>query len=248
MNTSPTPYILDIDFQVTSADVDFQQKLKVSSLANMFIQAAWQHAEELGWGADELAKQNLAWVLSSVHIKIEKLPLWKQHIQCKTWPKGTNRLFYLRDFILYDEANNKIATATSNWLIIDIERRRPKFIELDKVTFEQNIDKHAIKGLVPPIKFEGNPEFELEYTIKYSDIDINKHLTTTRYIDLLFDTYSPDELQGKDTKEIIFYFNKEVKFNEKVKMLRGERPDNTTCFQLVNETKGNVAFLAQVFC
>lgn len=247
MHSDKRQYVFNKDFLITSADVDFEGKTKVSSLTNILIQAAWQHAEQLGWGVDDLAKHNLAWVLSSIRIKIFDYPTWRQTIQCETWPKGISRLFYLRDFNIYDSDNKLLASATSNWILIDIERRRPKLHNLDDEAIKKNSGKHAIEEEITPVKFDGEIESSYEYTVKYSDIDINQHLTTTRYIDIMFDTFSPEQIGNCRAREVKLSFLKEVTYAQNIRMQRhGLCNDNGVKFQLISEKQEKPCFLAEL--
>lgn len=239
-------YVLDQDFLITSADVDFEGVLKISALSNILIQSAWQHAGLLGWGSKDLEQFNLAWILSAFQIKIFDYPKWSQQIRCKTWAKGTDRLYYLRDFIVYDERDNIVAVAGSKWLLIDIERRRPKSHNTDAEVLQFNANKHAIQEKIATPKFEGDCNFELDYTVKYSDIDINQHLTTTRYIDLMMDTFDLIDMRKKRPKEIAVNFIKEVNFGEQVKMMRCQNSPNNMQFQLLSNEMEKVLFRAEL--
>lgn len=241
MQTEPKEYIIRKDFLITSADVDFEGILRVSALANFLIQSAWQHAEHLGWGVNDLLKQNLSWVLSGFKIEILNYPKWKQTITVETWPKGINRLFYMRDFFIYDELGNVIAKATTNWLLIDIDKRRPKLVEIDNEIFRMNPGKHAIQEFVPMLNYSGIAQCTTPFQVRYSNVDVNQHLTTTGYIDFVFDTYNPDFISKNRPKTVVANFIKEVKFGALVNMVRNEPNSYHHFFQLV-PTEGSSPF------
>jgi medium-chain acyl-[acyl-carrier-protein] hydrolase len=246
MSDQTRQYIFNKEFLVTSADVDFEGKVHVSAFVNFLIQSAWQHAEHLGWGVDEMNEHNLAWILSSLQLKIIDYPKWRQTIRCETWPKGVDRLFYLRDFKIFDSDNNLLATGTSNWILIDIERRRPKLHKLDDEAIRKNANLHAIEEKIASIKFDGEMDSTYDYMVRYSDIDINKHLTTTRYIDLMFDTYRPMQISKNRPSEITLNFIKEVTFDEHITMVKGNLVNNTTKFQLISEKHEKPCFKAEL--
>ena len=50
--------------------------------------------------------------------------LWRDIVHLKTWHKGAFKVLYLRDFQLFDEAGEALASATTSWLIIDMNTRR----------------------------------------------------------------------------------------------------------------------------
>jgi acyl-ACP thioesterase len=246
MKESKKDYIIRKEFLITSADVDFEGILRVSSLINFLIQSAWQHAEHLGWGVNDLLKKNLAWVLSGFKIEIIDYPLWKQTITVETWPKGINRLFYMRDYNVFNGQGNLIARATTNWLLIDIDKRRPKLIEIDNEIFHLNPDRHAIKEFVPVIDFTGNANNITPFQVRYSNVDVNQHLTTTGYIDFIFDTYEPDFISKNRPKSLVSNFIKEVKFGAQVNMLKKERDNKQHLFQLEPSPGGNAFFKAEL--
>ena len=246
MSSDNKELIIRKDFLITSADVDFEGTLKFSALANFLIQSAWQHAEHLGWGVNDLLEKNLAWVLSGFKIEILAYPHWKENIIVETWPKGINRLFYLRDYFVYNESGVLIAKATTNWLLIDIERRRPKLIEIDNTIFRSNTNRHAINEYVPDLEFPGGSAEVTPYQVRYSNIDINQHLTTTGYLDFVFDTYSPDFISGNRPKTVVANFIKEIKFGMEVNMLRNNTDEKSHKFQLEPSDKKTVYFRAML--
>lgn len=215
-----TSLILEESTRVTSADTDFTKTLRPSSLVNMLIQIAWHHAEMLGFGMEFLHNNGFVWMLSRMHLKINNKPFWNSQLQLRTWPKGIHRLFYLRDFDVYDASNQLVARVTSEWLIIDIKARRPKLHQPENNIFQENRDKHAIDTLVPNLKsLSGNFEI-LNNEVFYSDIDLNNHLTTTRYVDWMMDTFDLDFLEKYICTDLVINFIREVPFGTKVTIKR----------------------------
>lgn len=209
-------FILEEEFLVTSADTDFTRRLSVSALTNMFIQIAWHHAEELGFGIEYLHQNDLAWVLSRFHLEINSLPVWNNKIRLVTWPKGIRRLFYLRDLEVYDQQGNKIAVATSEWLLIDIKSKRPKLKGPDDSIFNKNKDKHAIESEVENLVFIDKNSKIIQNKAVYSDIDLNQHLTTTRYINWMFDAFDLEFHKKHQCSGLTVNFNREIPFGEEV--------------------------------
>jgi medium-chain acyl-[acyl-carrier-protein] hydrolase len=219
--------ILEEKFHVTSSDTDFTKTLKPGALINMLIQIAWHHANILDFGTDLLHKENLVWVLSRIHVKINHFPFWNEELFFSTWPKGIRRLFYLRDFEVCDSQNNIVARATSEWLLIDSKSKRPKLIHPENNIFQQNKDKHALTNEVPVLETIDPETSRFSNTVKYSDLDLNRHLTTTRYIDWMTDTFDIEFLSKHKCKEIVANFLREIPYNETVDILRSESKDAT---------------------
>jgi medium-chain acyl-[acyl-carrier-protein] hydrolase len=246
--TKSIRFILDKEFCVTSAETDFSHHLKVSSLVNMFIQIAWQHAEELGFGKSYLHQQNLAWVLSKLHLKIDSLPQWSETIKLVTWPKGINRLFYLRDLEVHDKNDNQITCGTSEWLLIDTKSKRPKLEGADEDIFSKNKDKHAIETLIPNLKPIANDPVYFPFRAKYSDIDLNQHYTATRYIDQMFNTFDLDFFKKNECTEIVLNFIREIPYGTEVLVKKVfDVPTNCHEFEFVEKVKGEILFRGKIW-
>ncbi len=238
-------YILTDTHTISSLDADFKESIRISALVNHFIQAAWKHAEILGLGLKELNKLNYSWVLSQLKIKLVSIPKWPGEVKIETWPKGINRLFYLRDAKIFDCNNNHIASITSSWLIIDKQSKRPKLITPDNDILTHHQDKHAINEIIAPIKIDISSCYEQEHNVRYSDIDINQHLTTVRYIDYVFDSYNLAFFNTHIPQEITFNFLKEVKFGTNLKMQKFEK-GQTHHFELSDYTNKTLFFRAKI--
>lgn len=241
------PVILEEIFPVTSADTDFTKTLRPSSLINMLIQIAWHHAEMLGFGMTFLHDYNLVWMLSRMHIKIYSRPFWNSDLKLSSWPKGIHRLFYLRDFEVLNTLGKKVAEATSEWLIIDLSTRRPKLYQPENNIFQENKDRHALSDLVPNLK-TGESKYEgFVNKVVYSDIDLNYHLTTTRYIDWMLDTLDMAFHEKKFCIEIIMNFIKEVPFGEEVSIYRyRSAPDEIYSFEFQSMDRKQIFFRGQL--
>ncbi len=217
---STSPYILKENIQITSADTDFSKTLRPSSLINMLIQVAWHHAEVLEFGMDMMHREGLVWMLSRMQTKIYQQPFWNDSLSITTWPKGIRRLFYIRDFEVHDSQNRLVAQTTSEWLLIDIKVKRPKLYNQESIIFNQNKDKHSINNAVPILEAIGGDAESFSNQVNYSDVDLNQHLTTTRYIDWMMDTFSMDFHAKNKCKALILNFIREAPYNEKVEILR----------------------------
>src|SRR5258708_26681262 len=87
-------------FEVHSYDVDFRKRTTVEAICRAFLEAAWNHAGQLGIGYTELASQNRLWVLARLLIQVHRYPCWGEGLELTTWPRGTSSVFALRDFEL----------------------------------------------------------------------------------------------------------------------------------------------------
>lgn len=230
------------EYTVSSADVDMNRRIRAGGYINIFIQAAIESADTLGFGFGGLAEENLFWVLSRMTVEIERPLHWYDRVKTETWPKDIDRLLYLRDFLVRDAEGAVTARATSGWLAVDLTARRPKKVSgTEAEAFTRLKNHHAIKE--PPKKLpEIKPEDSRTIKTSYFDLDLNRHVTATRYIDWMMDTFSPDFHENRYPKSISINYIKEILPEEEVILLRCGDGEKAFLFQGINSSTGNVSF------
>ena len=112
------------EFSISSYDLDPGGKARLTTLANFFQETAYQHAKELGLGYEDMKVRKTIWALSRMRIQIHRYPAWNERIMLETWPSGAEKLFALRDFRVLDAGGEVIATASTAWLILDMDTHR----------------------------------------------------------------------------------------------------------------------------
>ena len=112
-------------FTISSYDLNPGSQARLTTIANFFQEMAYQHADQLGFGYRDLKEAQIYWVLSRMKIRMNNYPVWDDQIRVETWHNGMERLFGIRDFKVVDAAGNILGIATSAWLILDAQTRRP---------------------------------------------------------------------------------------------------------------------------
>jgi medium-chain acyl-[acyl-carrier-protein] hydrolase len=241
-NLSETELSIRTKYRITSADTDMFGRLRLGGLMNFLIQSAIQSADSLGFGFKGLKGQQLFWVLSRITVEINKEMRWYDEIEIETWPKDVEKLLYLRDFIMRDKDGNKIGRATSGWLAIDVANKRPRKVDAinEDVLIRLNTKK-AFEEL--PEKLNGITQGE-EKDIKasYFDIDLNRHVTSSRYIDWMMD-FLPVEFHEKNypVKFSINYM-KETMPGETIRLVKNQLPNGQVQFEGTNQDRNLPAF------
>jgi acyl-ACP thioesterase len=207
-------------------DTDAAWRLKPSSFMNLAQEAAGRHAVHLGFGYDDLIASGTAWILSRVHVEFVDTPKWREDILLTTWHKGLNRLFFLRDFILTDNAGNEKVKATTSWLVLNLNTRRlvrdPKLMEDCTVCSENVIEIPADKVQMPK---DVEAEFVMKHLVAYSDIDTNGHTNNAMYMQWAMDTVEYETASVRPVKEFTINFNHETKAGDIVELYRASVED-----------------------
>ena len=116
------------NIEINSSHINGDSKFSLSSLLDVLQKAAGEHADRLKFGVSDLNEANDTWVLSRLRVEVDKWPQVGENVLLKTWPKGIDRLFAVRDFELYDKDGIVLARAASYWLVIDRQTKRPKMM------------------------------------------------------------------------------------------------------------------------
>ncbi|MCT4590981.1 MAG: thioesterase [Carboxylicivirga sp.] len=237
--------ILKTKYAVTSADTDMFSRLKPGALVNFLIQSAVSSAESLGFGFGDLKENHLFWVLNRLTVEIYRPVKWDEVIEVTTWPKDIERIFYLRDFIVKDAEGEIVAKANSAWLAIDLKTKTPSsYVNENMLAFTKLKDFHALD--YPPIRVKSvKADSSMDVIPTFFDIDLNKHVTSTRYIDWMTDAFSVDFHKDHYPKQLSINYQKETMIGERIEVKHQADEDNH-CFEGFNHPQEKIAFRGKV--
>lgn len=233
-------------FSIGSGETDMFARLRLGALVNLMIQAAVHSSDDIGFGFKDIQKQQLFWVCSRLTLEIEQPIHWKDDIIIETWPKDIERIIYLRDFLVKSPQGAILARATSGWLAIDSNSKRPKRIQGTSAAMFTHLKlKQALQR--PPEKLSPLKTGELfEYKARYFDIDLNKHVTASRYIDWMMDGFPLEFHQQHYPRLLSINYIKETLPHETISLLRKQQESTSYLFEGTNKGAESTAFRGQI--
>lgn len=179
--------------------VDFTGHLFLGLLGNHLLNAAGNHSQKRGWGIGALNETQHTWVLSRLSIELQDMPQQYEHFQVKTWVESVMKLFTNRNFAILREDGTPYGYARSVWAMIDVETRKP--CDLYNL-YDGDILNYVVdeEENVCPIEGHGRFRFrdaELVRTIDtyYSDVDINGHINSIKYIEHILDLFPRERFE-----------------------------------------------------
>lgn len=227
--------------RIPSFDTDMSATLKPASFLNYAQEAANVHADYIGVGYDNMHITRKAWVLARMHVQFHKLPRWREHINVQSWHKGSSGFQFLRDFVVYDaEGKEKLISATTSWLVIDIDTRRlSKYPELANDE-SKSINEHVIEEPAPKISIPKELEsvHVMSHAVCYSDLDMNGHVNNVKYTEWSMNVIELEVANNKPLKELVINFNNEIKAGDIVEIYRYS--ENTEDGTLIYYIEGKV--------
>lgn len=205
-------------------------RLTLYSLFDYLQDIASDHAVVLGYGRDDLLERNQFWVLSRMYAEINDLPVWGERVIVRTWPRGTEKLFALRDYLVMMPDGRKVAMATSSWLIIDRTTRKIQRTDHGLSSFINNpepdhvLPRNAAK-LYPPATEE---HFTSHFRVKVSDLDINLHTNNVRYLKWIIDSHNPAFVMNNVPAFVEINYLAESRYNDEINIKMSENKDRDT--------------------
>jgi acyl-ACP thioesterase len=207
-------------------------KLNLYSLFNYMQDIASDHAIKLGFGRDDLMRDNRFWVLSRIYAVIDKWPVWEDTIVLKTWPNGTDKLFALRNYEVTYPDGTHIASGTSSWLILDQTTKkvqRPDSI-LSQYNFSPFKENSSLRYATKLDPSENEGKLSPLYRIKVSDLDVNLHTNNVRYLKWVSDCYDLDFIMKNDPQSAEINYLAESRFDEEIMIRTSADNENSTLY------------------
>ncbi len=209
---------LEKEYNVHVYEMGPDGKLSLYSFFDYLQDIASDHAVSLGYGRDDLMKQNHIWVLSRIYAEIQEWPAWRDKLTVRTWPRGTDRLFALRDFDVHSSDGRLIALATSSWLIIDYITKR---IQRPDSTLVRYKSAKLGGGALPRNSEKLEPaatdsRIMSGLRVRVSDLDLNLHTNNARYLKWITDSYSLKFILNHAPVSAEINYLAESRYNEEI--------------------------------
>lgn len=201
-------------------------------LMNELQSLADKHAEFLGFGRTFCIENNIAWVVTHYLIDIIELPREGEELTFITWPSSVGTLKACRDFEIRGYDNRILINATSQWVLIDTQRRRP-------VKLSDYMDMNIISERSLNREFGHFPEFKSEkshiYKCRFDDVDVNQHINNAAYAVWATESVGFEYRNTHKLKGIELNFKKEISPNTPEVKIDVEIVDNESHHRIITD-------------
>ncbi len=215
MQTEISKYIKE--YVVKSYESDCHGFLRILSLMNILQDIACENADVLGLGFVQCHEHNLTWVGSNYLIKINRLPRIDEHFVLETWPAEAKLWGAVRNFNIKDATGNVIACASSQWVLVDYERRRP--VALSKYFPEYKcLNERVMEDDFHKLPDIASPDSVSEFAVRFDDIDVNNHVNNAVYPVWASESVNSEYRRTHLPTEIELNFKKEALYGEKIQV------------------------------
>lgn len=203
-------------FKVRFHDTDVNEILGASQTFKYIQEAAMRQLNEQRPSYTDLLKQGKAFVLSGIRVEMYYPVLAYDEIIARSWACPSKGVSFIRSYEM-ERDGEIVCEAVSSWALVSINDR--KLIKVDDIdTSNYYMDEpikteHPLRIRIPtalPMSLVG------EYTVRYSDTDLNGHMNNTNYADMICN-YIPD-MENLRVKSIGINYSGEAKKDETLKI------------------------------
>jgi len=137
-----------------------------------------------------------------------------ERLEVTTWPSGKGGYFATRDFEMASAAG-PVLSATSSWMIIDLERKTP--VKVDAVIdVPYAVDRRALEDPFAPLPVPSAREAEVRFRVESGHLDWNRHVNNAVYAEWALEGAPPDVLLKKRPVELEVSYRAEAFYGEEV--------------------------------
>ncbi len=174
---------------------DFNYQLMMGHLGNYMLNAADYHAAARRFGMIELSALNRSWVLSRLAIEMTAMPRAYDKFTIETWVESAMRFFTNRNFAVVGADGTPLGFGRSVWAMIDRTTRQPvNILEMHEGLLGRMVCPEKLCPIDKGTRVRVGQEALMVGELKtgYSDIDVNGHVNSIRYIEHVLDLFGID--------------------------------------------------------
>ena len=195
--------------------VDSEGRLRATTLCTYMLSCAGRHAEARGFGATD----SLGWVLARMALHIERNPMWRERFYVETWVRNIYHGFTDRCIRVVDEDGNEIASILATFALLNLKTRSSVDLNGDigiRMTECMEPEEQIAIRRIPSINRQPVEEITFRRRPHYSDIDINGHMNSVRYLDHILDHFPVEYINSHDLTDFIVAYMKEGEATEEL--------------------------------
>lgn len=180
--------------RIRYSEIGTDGNLTLEELLDYFQDSSIFHSEELGLGVGYLKEKNMAWVLSSWQIVVERYPHLCEEVVIGTAPYDFKGFIGYRNFWMDTEAGERLAYANSIWSLMDLEKMAPAKPPIEMIegyVLSKKLEmNYAPRKIVLPT--DGVMQEGLE--VRPHHLDTNGHVNNGQYVRIAME-YVPESFQ-----------------------------------------------------
>ena len=223
-------------FYLAAGECNPQGEMPLTLLMTRIIEVATFHANSWGAGYARLIKDNQVWVLSRVTIELAAYPKVNSDYSLTTWIEDYNRHFSLRNMRLDDADGNPLGYVRTVWMVIDLNSRAS--VDISQLGYISENVSNLPCPIEPMSRLRPIEQgHSVDYTFGYMDCDLNRHVNTVRYLELLLNQFPLETYDALMVRRMEIAFTKETRYGETV-TVNVDAADPRDCVLSIDDSEG----------
>lgn len=237
-------FTLKTEHDIKWYEVDFLRILKPCALLNHLQDVATKSADRFGIGMSFLEPRNYAWFLIKYHLEFNDYPENCEKIVLKTESRGYLKLFAIRDFEIWSQDEQTLlGRASSQWAMINLtDKNFVKLSDIEKLPKFESREDDLVFSRINSLE---HYDEELEFRVRYDDIDVNKHVNNANYLTWAFEALPLEFRKNHKPKTIDLVYKKEISYGNNV-ISKVKIENNKTSHLLENKETSETLCIVEV--
>lgn len=234
------PKVGRYDFMAEPFHCDFQDRMFIGHLGNAMLNAADFHSNDRGYGMHYLQTINKTWVLSRLAMEMAERPKAYDEFAIETWVEAVMKFFTSRNFAISSRDNTRIyGYGRSIWAMIDTRTRQPvDLLDVRDGLILDYIETGKECPIAKPGRVKMNKDAELVRSIDtfYSDVDVNGHINSVKYMEHILDLFNPEWYRSHFLKRFEIAYVAECYQGDRLNLYREQTGEGEYCVRITKGT------------
>lgn len=202
---------------VMNADADFRSLLKPSALLRYVEQVSADHARTFGMTDQFFKDHGVAFLVGKQALKFDRVPQRAEKLTLLTRAEASRRGSVKRITTVTDAEGKQVAMVDCRWIVVSLAENR---ILREPGWTVDGFWNETVEGELPLQlhKCREGLTSAGEWTVRYSQCDLNGHLNNAFYLDLVCDALPLDVVRKGPVTFASISYHREVPMGETVEV------------------------------
>ena len=202
---------------VLNADADFRSLLKPSALLRYVEQVSADHARAFGMDDQFFKNHGVAFLVGKQALKFDRVPQRAEKLTLLTRAEASRRGSVKRITTVTDAEGKQVAMVDCRWIVVSLAENR---ILREPGWTVEGFWNETVEGELPLQlhKCREGLTSAGEWTVRYSQCDLNGHLNNAFYLDLVCDALPLDVVRKGPVTFASINYHREVPMGETVEV------------------------------
>ena len=210
-------------YEINTIDFDMNRHLRAITIINFLQDISTRHYVS-ALRENNLKDEDGFWVIVEWDVIIKQYPDRAQWLSVLTEPIYFRKFIAYRRYEITDESGQIIATATSKWAYMSIQKHAqtniPAYI-YEMFGVEASAEK---PDRLPKLFMPETDAYSFTTRVAYSDIDVNGHVNNGAYFHWLMDAIPEVISEARYPKQIQIHYRNEMFNGEEVRIKLAKAP------------------------